>query len=268
LLFSPSPLLPFSPSALVSLCLCVFVFNGWALRCEAGEELRDPAAETTALKDLQALLERMGADVTEQPQERVEILQALARVREALDSWPSSVAYYDALVLSRPNAHLCGIVFSGAWRARVARDGNLAGVRAYFDKDALEATAKSDDMTKAVHHLQGQLARISGHLTATGAKAAPNLRPMPGVRFDKDEEKSFWKVMPPPWLNPPPPPKRPPNQPASPQPATGIRVPGDLAANPALPNLGPRIRFIPVVTPVQPAMLKRIVLIPEEPPKK
>jgi hypothetical protein len=47
-----------------------------------------------------------------------------------------------------------------------------------------------------------------------------------------------------------------------------MRVPGDLVINPALPNLGARIRFIPVVTPVQPDMLKRINLIPEEPPKK
>jgi len=234
--------------------------------CDAGEEPRgEPAAEAAALKDLQVLLERLGGDQSEQPQERVEILQALARVREALDSWAASVAYYDSLIAGRPGGPLCAIAFSGALRARIARDGNLAGAHAYLAKDALAAAANSNDMTNHVRQLQGHLGRMAGFFNASAAKQGPPIRTMPNLQFDKDEARSFWKVMPPPWINSPPPQKAAPNQPAVPTPATALRLTSNLAANPVLPNTAARIQFVPAVTTVQPDMLKRITLIPEPP---
>src|SRR5579862_3805714 len=59
----------------------VILFLLAAFTALAEEDTPDPAAELQALKDMQVMLERLGDDHTEQPQEREATLSALARVR-------------------------------------------------------------------------------------------------------------------------------------------------------------------------------------------
>jgi len=229
-----------------------------AVACAEAEALPDPAAELQALKDTQALLERLAEDRTEQPHERAETLSALARVREALDSWPDSIAYYDKLLADHPGGGLSAWGFSGAMRARIARDGTIAGARAYFEKDALEVSQNNGDMSNHANRLKNHLEQLSKHFSALAGKHGPPIHPMQNVHFAKGEEPSFWKVVAPPWTHPPPPQKPATNQPAIPTSATALRTPAGLAVAAVVPDMTKRVNFIPALATVQPDTAKRI----------
>ena len=218
----------------------------------------DPAAEAQALKDMQALLERLAEDKTDQPHQRAETLSALARVREALDSWAAAVPYYDKLISEHPAAGFCNWVFSGALRARVARDGTLASARAYFEKDIFVASQNNNEMTSHAHRLKNHIEQIAKHFSAMAGKHGPGLKPMQGVHFAKGEEPSFWKVVAPPWIYPPAPAKPAPNQPTPPTPAVALKAPASWNIGPILPDMNKRENLIKDIVLVQPDTAKRI----------
>lgn len=209
-----------------------------------GPSAPDPAAEADALKDLQGMLERIAADPSEQPHDRVETLRALARVREALDSWAGSIAYYDKLLADRPAAALCAAALSGALRACAARDGHLAGARVYLGKDAAERAQKTDEMMQHVTRFKNQLERISQFLGASAEKRGPAIRAMPEVRAVKNAEPVFWRVSQPVWMLSPP--RKPESkEPNAPVPLTSLKLPVPLAVVPVLPDMLKRIALIP-----------------------
>jgi hypothetical protein len=279
----PSALNCVSPAAIVLTLIASAIFSTSAYSETA--DVSDPAAELQALKDMQALLERLADDHTEQPQEREASLSALARVREALDSWTNSIPYYDKLIGERPTGPVCAWSFSGAIRARIARDGTLAGARAYLAKDALEAALNADDMTNHVHRLKNHIEQISKFLSASASKHGPGIRPMQNVQFVKGEEPSFWKAVAPAWIYPPAPQKPAPNQPPAPVPATALKSVASLTINPLVPDMNKRVNLVAAlatvqpdtakrivymngVAPVQPDLHKRIELIPDQPAAK
>jgi hypothetical protein len=204
----------------------------------------DPAAETQALKDMQAVLERLAEDKNDQPHQRAETLSALARVREALDSWAASIPYYDKLIGDHPAAGFCNWVFSGALRARVARDGTLASARAYFEKDIFEASQNNTEMINHSHRLKNHIEQISKHFSQLAGKHGPPIKPMQGVHFAKSEEPAFWKVVAPAWIYPPAPQKPANGQPAPPTPAVALKTPTSWAIGPIIPNMRKRIELI------------------------
>jgi hypothetical protein len=233
-------------------------FCASALAFAEAEPPPDPAAEAQALKDMQSLLERLAEDKTDQPHQRAETLSALARVREALDSWAASIAYYDKLIGDHPAAGFCNWVFSGALRARVARDGTLAAARAYFEKDIFEASQNNNEMTNHAHRLKNHIEQISKHFSAMAGRHGPPIKPMQGVHFAKGEEPSFWKIVAPPWIYPPVPQKPAPNQPVAPTPAVGLKAPASWNIGPIVPDMNKRVNPINAIAAVQPDTAKRI----------
>jgi hypothetical protein len=199
--------------------LLLAAFSHEAL-CESKAEPQPAVSEAEALKDLQPILERFGGDSNETPQDRASTLRALARVREALDSWVASIPYYDKLLEANLTGEVCAMALSGAVRGRITRDENLSGARAFVTNDTAAMTARSEEMEKQVSRLNTQFERITQWFKANAAKSGPPIR-------QQKDEPLFWKIVPPQWVT-----------------AKSLKAPAQQTITPVLPDMQKRIQLL------------------------